>query len=99
MGPVCHFISVIGGSVIYLKSHTLNVLSSPPDANKWFLTVFHDITLTSLVWASFIIFGGFLESCLTSQKRIERSIPHEAKTFSSFGDHWISSTESVWPER
>ena len=36
---------------------------------------------------------------LQSQILIDLSTEHEAKTFCSFGDHWMSSTESVWPTR
>lgn len=41
----------------------------------------------------------FLSLTRTSHTRILLSAEHEAKTVGSLGDHWRSSTESVWDRK
>lgn len=80
-----------------LRSQTLSCASSPPLTKNGSFR-FQLITLTSVKWASAAVSILALRGeARTSQIRMDLSAEHEANTLGSLGDHWMSSTEPVWP--
>lgn len=77
------------------RSQTFSAPSSPPEANIWLVSRFHDITFTSVLCA--LIDNIDLWLVLVSQILMVLSEEHDAKTVPSVGLHWISSTEEAWP--
>lgn len=80
----------------YLRSHTLTQPSSAPDANRLVVIPFQEMTLTSQSCAWMSIYDLLLLAVRVSHTRTVPSTEQDAKANDSTGDHWMSSTDSVW---